>query len=247
VPDNAPGDMDRLARRFFSLSGLVPLGAFLVLHVVTNARALRGDAAFLAAARTYDSIPALPLVEALFVFAPLVFHGALGVWLVVTRRSFEPPVPYPRGVRIAMRATGVLTLAFLAMHLPELRFRQPGTRPSGGELLTVLASDMSSTWHGVPWRGVVYLAAAGCVAFHFAAGLWGFFVRSRSPGRVSTAAAWVAGAVGAVLWALLANVVVLHATGARLFGRARDDAPQGSAADPCPPPLDPTQPHPPTQ
>ena len=225
--------MDRLARRFFSLSGLVPLGAFLVIHVVTNARAIRGDAAFLAATRTFESVPALPLIEALFVFAPLVLHGALGLWLILTRRSFEPAAPYPRGVRLAMRATGVLTLAFLAMHLPELRFRQPGIRPSGGELLTVLASDMSSTWHGIPWRGVVYLAAAGCVAFHFAAGLWGFFARPRRAGRVNAAAAWVAGAVGAVLWALLANVVVLHATGARLFRGARDDAPQSSAAD-CP-------------
>jgi succinate dehydrogenase / fumarate reductase cytochrome b subunit len=228
------------ARRLFSLSGVLPLGAFFVAHVVTNARALRGDEAFLGAARAYESIPALPLVEALFVFAPLVFHGAIGLWLVVTRRRLEPAAPYPPGVRTAMRATGALTLAFLAIHLPELRFRQPGARPSGGELLTVLASDLSCTWHGVPWRGVAYLVAAGCVAFHFSAGLWAFFVVSRARGGAgrsapaARAAGWAAGAIGAVLWFLLVNVVVLHATGSRLLGAPAQDAHDAVGAEPCP-------------
>jgi succinate dehydrogenase / fumarate reductase cytochrome b subunit len=248
VPDNAPGDIASTfegaaltgrARSVFSLSGVFPLGAFFVAHVVTNARAVRGDAAFVGATRVYQSVPALPLLEVLFVFAPLAFHGAMGLWLTVTRRRLEPPVPYPPGLRVAMRATGVLTLAFLAMHLPELRFRQPGTRPDGGVLLTVLASNLSSTWHGVPWRGIAYLVAAGCASFHFAAGLWGCFVVSRARAapaaahgvRADRGAAWAAGAIGAVLWLLLANVVVLHATGSRLFGAPARDA---AGIDPCP-------------
>jgi succinate dehydrogenase/fumarate reductase cytochrome b subunit len=174
-------------------------------------------------------------VEALFVYAPLALHAGIGLWLVVTRMPLAQPSPYPPGVRVAMRATGVVVAAFLAMHLPEVRFRSPfqgGARPGSGELLTVLASDLSSTWHGVPWRAVAYLAAAGCIAFHFAAGLWGFFATSWGASararRLRRGAAWGAAIVGSSVWLLLTDVIVLHATGTRLIGApAPSPAPTG--------------------
>src|SRR5262249_23634495 len=142
------------------------------------------------------------------------------------------PNPYSPGVRAAMRATGVLAFVFLGLHLPELRFRIPGARPRSGELLTLLTSDLSSTWHGVPWRAVVYLVAAGGVAFHFAAGLWGFLATAWAGagarnGRFRRGAAWGAAIVGGSFWLLLTDVVVLHATGTRLIG---DPAPPEPAS-----------------
>ena len=222
VPDyDAPAfPLPLFARRFFSLSGVVPLGVFLVLHAVTNFRVVRGEPAFLATVRLYERIPALPLVEAVFVFAPLVFHATLGLWAVAARRPLHETSPYPGGVRVAMRATGVLLGVFLAMHLSELRFRVPGVRPSGGELLTVLASDLSATSHGVPWRGIAYLVGTGCATFHLSVGLWGFFATTNAGSRARERAwaAYCLAALGGVLWLTFANVVVLHATGARLFG-----------------------------
>jgi succinate dehydrogenase / fumarate reductase cytochrome b subunit len=222
----------------FSLSGVLPLGAFFVVHVVANARALRGDHAFMAATRAFHRIPALGLVEAVFVFLPLAFHAAFGLWLTVARRPFAQPSPYPAGVRIAVRVTGVLTLAFLAMHLPELRFRTSGYRLGGGELLTALDGDLSSTWHGIPWRGAAYLCGAGCATFHFAAGLWSFVVTTwlgpdTRGQRLRRVVAWAATALGVSLWLVLTDVVVLHATGARLVG-APDPAPVST--EPCPAP-----------
>ncbi|HEY8040134.1 MAG TPA: hypothetical protein VIF15_10090 [Polyangiaceae bacterium] len=226
---------DALARRVFSLSGVVPLGVFLVVHVVVNARALRGAEAFTGAADAFARIPGLALVEAVFVFAPLLFHAAFGLYLVAARRPLVTPSPYPRALGIAVRATGVAALAFLAMHLPELRFHLPGARPAGGELLTLLAADLSSTSRGVPWRGVLYLLGSACVTFHFAAGVWGFFAGTRrgEEARARRFAGWAAGALGATMWLLFADVVVFHATGARTFGAA-PDAP--GLAEPCPPP-----------
>ena len=161
-------------RRAFSLSGVVPLGAFLVVHLLMNARALSGGWAFASLVDALDRIPGLPLIESLVVFAPLVFHGALGLWLVVTRTPLVPAAPYPRALRIAMRATGVVVLAFLALHLPSIRFHVPGTRLGGGELATLLDARLSTTAHGVPWQGLVYLAGTASVTLHFACGLWGF-------------------------------------------------------------------------
>jgi succinate dehydrogenase / fumarate reductase cytochrome b subunit len=232
VPDPAP---DRsLLRRAFSLSGVVPLGAFLVVHLAANTRALRGERALGDVTRLFERIPALAVVEALLVFGPLLFHAGVGLWLVVARRSLVPRSPYPGALRIAVRVTGVLAIAFLAMHLPELRFRTPGLRPDGDLLSTLLASDLSSLRGGLPLRGLAYLLGTACVCFHFAAGLWGFFAATPRGGgaRARRLAAWWAGAVGATMWLLFANVVVFHASGGRLFGRAPADAPP---SEPCPP------------
>ena len=219
-------------RHAFSLTGVLPLGIFLAAHLAMNARALGGGPRFADAVRAVQAVPALPLVEALFVFAPLVFHGTLGVWLICARKSLDPPAPYPPSLRAAMRLTAVAVLAFLAIHLPELRFHSPGARLDAGELATVLDADLSATSHGVPWRGLAYLVGTACVTFHFVCGLWGWFAttqagRARPRGR--RWAAWGAAIAGAAMWLTFANVVVLRATGARLFGR-----PDVETAGDCP-------------
>jgi len=240
LPVSVPGpDLEASAsaaprvRRAFSLSGVVPLGAFIVLHLAFNARALWGGWAFARTVDALDRAPGLPLVESLLVFAPLVFHGALGLWLVATRRTLAPAAPYPQGIRIAMRATGVAVLAFLALHLSAIRFHLRGTRLGGAELATLLDAQFSTTWHGVPWQGLVYLAGTACVTFHFACGLWGFYATTRT-GRESARrrriAGWGALGLGLLMWATFADVVVLRATGAALVGG--DGAPPASL--PCP-------------
>lgn len=223
-----------MLRRLFSLTGVIPLGAFLVVHVVANARAVRGEQAFARSADALAHIPLLPLIEVLFVLLPLVLHAAIGLWLVASRQPLTEPSPYPPTLAAAMRVTGLVALAFLAMHLPELRFRGLVHSPSGGELATRLAEDLSSTWHGLPWRGAAYLVGSACVVLHFAAGLWGFFARTRR-GSDERARRWAAlGMVllGSAMWLLLVDAVVFHATGARLVG-----SPAADKADigPCPP------------
>ena len=241
VPDpgsdlEANGPAAPRIRRASPLSGAVPLGAFLVVHLAMNARALSGSWAFSSTVEALDQVPRQPLVEAVFVFAPLVFHGALGLWLVATRRQLGPS-PYAPAVRAAMRVTGVVVLAFLALHLPSIRFHVPGTRLRGGELATLLDAQLSTMSHGVPWPGLVYLIGTTCVAMHFACGLWGFYATTRT-GRESARrrrqAAWGALGLGVAMGIAFADVVVLRATGSAMF-----------AGNPLPPPATAACPEPP--
>jgi succinate dehydrogenase / fumarate reductase cytochrome b subunit len=203
-----------------------------VLHAVVNARALHGDAAFVRAVELVQGIPLLPLVEVLVVYAPLVVHGGLGLWLTATRRSLGP-APYSRGVRVAMRVTGIVLAAFLAMHLPELRFYSPRVHLDGGELATRLDADLSTVTRGVPARGLAYLVGTASAAFHLAAGAWAAFA-STAKARASVTrrryAAWALVALGTAMWLTLANVVVFRATGAQLFGEPLEETP----STPCP-------------
>jgi succinate dehydrogenase/fumarate reductase cytochrome b subunit (b558 family) len=222
----------RLVRRLFSLSGVLPLGAFLLLHLAVNVRALRGETAFARAVDAIHRVPVIAALEWLLVLAPLLLHASVGLWLVATRQTLAEDGHYPGPLRIAVRATGVAAVVFLAMHLPELRFHRASPRLDGAELATVLAEDLSSVWYGVPWRGAAYLVGTACVTFHFAAGLWAFAVTTRvgKGERARKWAGWAAAAFGAAVWMLLADVVVFHATGARLLGTAEEP---GSHV-PCP-------------
>ncbi len=233
APSPEPDRRALLVQRAFSLTGIVPLGAFLLLHVAINARALHGHAAFVDAAHAVRQIPALAIVEAAVVYVPLAIHGAIGAWMVATRRNLARPSPYPRGVGITVRATGIVVAAFLVMHLPELRFYSPRVHLEGGELATRLDADLSSLSFGVPWRGLAYLLGTACATFHFAAGCWGAFAmteRARASTRRRRWAAWVLTALGALMWLTLADVVVFRATGAPLFG----ESPEPSSTRPCP-------------
>jgi succinate dehydrogenase / fumarate reductase cytochrome b subunit len=246
VPDPAPDNPRRaLLLRAFRLSGLFPLPAFLVLHAAVNARALAGDAAFLDASRQLQSIPLLSVAEVVFVLAPLALHAAVGSWILAARIPLPAAPPLPRAVRTATRAAGVAILLFLVLHLSELRFRAGWSHPAPATLLATLDSRLSSMFHGLPLRAVAYLLASACVCFHLAVGFWGAFAgspRGEAP-QARRRAAWWSASVGVILWLLLSDIVVFHATGARLFGSASAE-PQDTNA-PCPPPSASTPPPPP--
>ena len=52
-----------LLRRLHSLCGVLPIGAFLVVHLWTNLSAVRGRGAFRHAVGDIQAIPALPAIE----------------------------------------------------------------------------------------------------------------------------------------------------------------------------------------
>jgi succinate dehydrogenase / fumarate reductase, cytochrome b subunit len=215
--------------RWLSVTGLAPLGAFLIIHVGINATVLWGAGTFHRTATVLQSLPALWLIETLFVFLPLAIHAGLGLWLVLARTPLAPPRPYPPAVRVAIRATGVAAFVFLAAHLLEFRFRSPAVRVGGAELETLIAADLSSTAHGLPWRGAMYLIGTACVSFHFVAGVWGVAASARGGTRRWAGAAL--GALGACLWMTFVAVVLFHATGVRPFRAPQADT---AATDPCP-------------
>jgi succinate dehydrogenase / fumarate reductase, cytochrome b subunit len=214
-------------RRIFSITGVAPLGVFLVAHVIVNSYALGGEGAFAAAEDAIAAIPGLALVEALFVYLPLAVHAALGLWIWIAGVPAPARAAYPAAVRAGLRWTGAALFVFLVWHVASLRLRGHA-HIDGGTLSTVLVNDLSSTWRGIPWRGVGYLVGAGCAAFHFVAGAWGVFASTelgRSSASSRRVAAWGAGLAGAFLWLVLADVVVFHATGARIAGDSVIDPP----------------------
>jgi succinate dehydrogenase/fumarate reductase cytochrome b subunit (b558 family) len=216
-------------RRLHSLTGVVPIGAFLVEHLWTNAAALGGEAAFDRAVAQIQALPALPLLEVLGILLPLAFHGGLGVVYALRGRPNAVRYAYARNwLYVLQRVSGVIALAFVAYHLWELRVQKAFFGMRDEQFYTVLQANLSATHLGVPWVALFYLVGLGSTVFHFANGLytfsltWGLVASRRGQRRVG----WVAGGVGVALFALGLETVLFLATGSRLLA----PEPQGTYA-----------------
>jgi succinate dehydrogenase/fumarate reductase cytochrome b subunit len=153
--------------RAFEASSVVPVGAFVVLHVARYATVLFG--AETVGARSAPSAPVLA-AEALFVWLPLVFHAVYGpaVW---RRRAEEAPAPSSGLVVLHRLATLPLAL-FLIDHF--VRFRLPILRGAAypADSVQRLAAELSTTHGGVPWVAALGLAGVLAAAFHLGFGLY---------------------------------------------------------------------------
>src|SRR3954469_24749273 len=62
-----------LFRKLHQLTGIIPLGVFLLEHFYTNSKAMTGAADFNNAVRDLQSIPYIIFIETLGIFVPLIY------------------------------------------------------------------------------------------------------------------------------------------------------------------------------
>src|SRR5579864_3163419 len=68
-----------ILRRLHSLSGIVPVGAFLVEHFISNAFATNGVDAYTAQVKFLTGLPFAKLLEVFGIYIPILFHGLYGI------------------------------------------------------------------------------------------------------------------------------------------------------------------------
>lgn len=210
-----------LLRKLHSLSGVLPVGVFLVQHLWVNARALQGRPSFDAAVSEIHSMPYLWAIELFGIFLPLAFHAGYGVKLAFESHPNVGRYAYSRNwMYLLQRVTGLIALAFIATHLWEFRVAKLLGKMEPEAFYPTLSESLSSTGaFGVPWLALWYLVGIGASVFHLANGLFGFcFSWGITVSRRSQRLAGALFAVfGIILFALGANTVFYFATGARWF------------------------------
>lgn len=171
-----------LILRLHSLSGLVPVGAYMCVHLLTNASVLAGAATFQDAVDQIHALgPVLPLVEWAFIFLPIIFHAVVGVVIIRTGISNTAHYPYANNIRYTLqRATAWIALFFIFYHVFHMHgwihadwFERSVVHPLGGGKFdphhatstagAALASFVTKLVYGI---GVV-----SCV-YHLANGIW---------------------------------------------------------------------------
>ncbi|MFM7248795.1 MAG: succinate dehydrogenase [Planctomycetaceae bacterium] len=161
-----------LIYRLFSLSGLVPVGAFLAVHLLTNASVLGGPASFQSRVDLIHSLgPLLVPIEILFIFLPMLFHATVGFVIIAGGLPNVGSYPYAGNVRYTLqRATGMIAFAFIIWHLIQLHWL--GKPLGGGSFDPHHATSTAA--EAIAPLGVSILYAIGVLStvFHFSNGLW---------------------------------------------------------------------------
>jgi succinate dehydrogenase / fumarate reductase cytochrome b subunit len=178
------GRWEFILRRLHSLTGLVPVGGFLVFHLVTNGSVLDGPSTFQARVdQLYDLGPStLLLLEWPLIFLPIIFHAVIGVLIVCRGMRNLAAYPYLGNFRYTLqRWTGVVAFVFIFWHVFQMhgwfRFEWWTTtvaRPLGGAQFIpadAAASAAQAIW-GTWAMGAWYILGTLSCVYHLANGLW---------------------------------------------------------------------------
>lgn len=172
---DSPSFLERhqfLIYRLFSLAGLIPVGAFLVVHLLTNASVLGGAVSFQSRVDLIHSLgPLLIPVEVAFIFLPMLFHAVVGFVIIANGLPNVGSYPYVGNVRYTLqRATGMIAFVFILWHLYQLHWL--GAPLGGGQFDPHHATSTAATALRPAWVTALYAIGVLSAVFHFANGLW---------------------------------------------------------------------------
>jgi succinate dehydrogenase cytochrome b subunit len=106
-----------LLRRLHSLSGIVPIGAFLFFHLFENAYILRGGGFWWKETEFTRTLPFQIAVEALLVWIPITYHAIYGLVITATSQPNFVEYNYGRNLQYSLqRITGILAFLFIGFH-----------------------------------------------------------------------------------------------------------------------------------
>jgi succinate dehydrogenase / fumarate reductase cytochrome b subunit len=170
-------------RKLHQLTGILPLGVFLLEHFYTNSKAMggagvSGEKLFNDAVRDLQSIPYIIFVEIVGILIPLIFHGVYG--LVITYEAKPNVFAYNYGrnwLYLLQRATGIVLFVFITFHILNFRF---GLIPGLNTLAVADHPDMAFSIVRREFLNpvilAVYIVGISSTTFHLANGLWLFLV-----------------------------------------------------------------------
>jgi succinate dehydrogenase/fumarate reductase cytochrome b subunit (b558 family) len=170
--------------KLHSLSGVFPIGVFLVQHLLANSYSLRGEAEFNAVAKVIGYLPFVAVVEIGLIFAPLLFHSVYGFFITAEMRANVGVYQYGRNwLYWLQRISGIAAFVYIGYHVYSTtimrriyEFQNPGAL--GHDLGYAAISYDAMAWRlADPVYLSVYIIGIGMSVFHFANGLFNFGIR----------------------------------------------------------------------
>lgn len=172
-------DSSFLLRKLHSLSGIVPIGGFLLFHLFENMKLGISPESYETSIRHLWEIAPRPVFYAIEVFVllvPILFHSLYGFWIWYTGESNASLYGYRRNWMYTLqRWSGLIAFAYMALHVWQLRIFPEGHlalhRPDAASLTTFEHVSHAIT---PPLYTIAYLVGGVAAAFHLGNGLFGF-------------------------------------------------------------------------
>jgi succinate dehydrogenase / fumarate reductase cytochrome b subunit len=161
-------------RRLHSLTGIFPIGAYLIFHVMlANASVLGGPDRFDAAVEAIAVLPApiLLAIEVLAIYLPLLFHSLYG-FVRVGEAELSSPLRFDwlgSYLYVLQRITGVIAFFFIAWHIYTTRYQYYF---AGAHIDYAMMRGIMSN----PVSFAIFLIGTAASVFHFTNGIWTFAI-----------------------------------------------------------------------
>ncbi len=238
-----------LLRRLHSLSGIFPIGVFLLAHLTTNASIVWGDwlnpahhghagvETFQHEVDFIQNLPVLVLLEWGLLFFPIIFHAVLGMYFALTGRTNVDRYPYQNNWRYTLqRISGYLGVVFIIMHITSLRFGVTYWNLMPAFDYDAAASTTAAHFQNGVWgwvASIFYLVCVLALVFHFANGLWTAAITWGLTLSVQAQRRWgvICAAVGVALGAATVMAVIGFSTLDIDQARDVEQAIKGASAD----------------
>ncbi len=163
-----------------SLTGIVPVGFYMVQHLTLNSFSLAGPAEYNSVSAFFYGMPHHLLlgIEALFIWIPLLFHAVYGLFISGRAVGNYYTTPY-RWAQNRMftwqRTTGIFLFLFLIYHVitTTIKVKFNANDPS-----VVNYAAMQATLSSMGYLILaVYALGVLAASYHFSYGIWNFCIR----------------------------------------------------------------------
>jgi succinate dehydrogenase / fumarate reductase cytochrome b subunit len=210
-------------RKLHSLLGVIPIGAFLLEHLLSNFEALKGPIAYGDTVRFLNGLPLVRVLEWTFIFLPILYHALYGVWIWLRGKANVVYYPWAGNwMYVAQRYTGLIAFVYIGQHVWRQRFSGIMLPEHPYAAFNKVQVELNNHF-----MLAVYAIAMVAVCWHFAYGVWLFAAKwGITPGNTARRRFG---------WVCLAGGVLLCAMGlAGIYAFVRPKY-QGTPADLTPP------------
>lgn len=156
-------------RRLHSLLGVIPLGVFLIQHLLVNFTATYSEEAFNIASSIMGNLPFVIMLEIFIIYLPILFHGIYGIYIAFTAKNNVGRYgTYRNWMFVLQRISGVVAFIFIAVHVYQTRFQVFLGEEVNFQMVEQIVAN--------PFWLVFWIVGVIATVFHFANGLWSFMI-----------------------------------------------------------------------
>jgi succinate dehydrogenase / fumarate reductase cytochrome b subunit len=158
-------------RRLHSLTGIVPVGAFLFEHIlISNSTAITGPDAYAKQVAFLGGLPLVFFLELFGIWLPILFHALYGFYIWYRGDGNATEYPWSGNwMYTAQRWTGGIAFVYILWHTYTMRF-------TGVDLHAAPAASFGKVQGEVfqPAMLIFYVVGLVAASWHFAYGIWLF-------------------------------------------------------------------------
>lgn len=163
--------------RIHSITGVIPVGYYMVQHLALNSFAIAGEAQFNGVIHFFEGIPkhALLALEIFGIWIPILFHAIYGVFIAARSENNYFTTKYKwshNRMFFLQRLSGILIFAFLIYH----SLSTTGYKYVTGDVERLKYAAWQEYFSNPGWV-LVYAVGILSSTYHLGYGLWNFCIR----------------------------------------------------------------------